>query len=84
LDVLGSGLKIKPGPFSTGTTKAAGTITRVDGPPAQPTPTRDAVLGEYREQSANNKAELRDVIEIETAKGIVKVPVADLVQLAPE
>jgi hypothetical protein len=84
LDVVRSGLRIKPGPFATGATQAAGTITRVDRSPDQATPTRASVLGEYREQGANNPAELRPVIEIETASGTVKVPVADLVQLAPE
>ena len=82
LDIVRSGLRIKPGPFAAGSTKAAGSIALVGGQAEQATASRDAVLGEYREE--NDKAELRPAIEIETASGVVKVPVADLVPLAPE
>lgn len=77
LDIVRTALKIQGGsPY--GTTKAAGTVTRVDRPLANPT--RDGVLGEYRPE----KPELLPTIEIETAKGVVKVPVAEIVQLAAE
>ena len=72
-DVVRSGLKI-PASAAFGSTKKAGTIARA----SRPTPARDAVLGEFRDN------ELRPEIEITTAKGVVKVPVEDLVPLAAE
>jgi hypothetical protein len=47
-----------------------------------PGPRRDTILGEFRTEG--DKVELRPAIEIETAQGIVKVPVEDLSPLAPE
>jgi hypothetical protein len=79
-DVVRTSLKIPPGPFGAATTKAAGTVTRVEYHGKETS--RDAVAGEYRVEG--DKSELRPVLEIETAKGIVKVPVADLVPLAAE
>ena len=81
VDVVRTSLKIPPGPFGAGTTKAAGTVTRVADRAGQG-PRRDTVLGEFRAEG--DKAELRLVIEIETAQGVVKVPVADLLPLSSE
>jgi len=80
-DVVRTGLRIPPGPFGTGTTKAAGTVSRVEDRTG-PGPRRDTILGEFRTEG--DKVELRPAIEIETAQGIVKVPVEDLSPLAPE
>jgi hypothetical protein len=79
LDIVRTGLKIKPGPSAFASTKKAGTITRVDHrAPSSPAP--DAIIGDFREAGG----ELRPTLEIETAKGIVKVPVADLASVAAE
>ena len=81
VDVARTGLRIPSGPFGTGTTKAAGTVSRVEDRTGQG-PRRDTILGEFRTEG--DKVELRPEIEIETAQGIVKVPVEDLLPLAPE
>lgn len=79
-DVVRTSVKIPPGPFGAATTKAAGTVTRVEY--HGKSPSRDTVVGEYR--ADGEKSEVRHVIEIETAKGVVKVPVADLAPIAAE
>lgn len=84
LDVVRTGLQIPEGGFlSRGYTKAGGSMFRLGGR-ADKVITRDTVLGEYREDREKKESELRPVIEIETAAGTVKVPVAELVELKPE
>lgn len=84
LDVVRAGLQIPEGGFlARGYTKAGGTIFRLGGR-ADKVVTRDTVLGEYREDREKKESELRPALEIETANGVVKVPVAELVELKPE
>ncbi len=83
LDTVHTGINLTPGPFSIGYTKAGGSVIRVGGRSGQAVITRDQVLGEYRENREKKDAEIRPVLEIETAVGIVKVPVAELAELKP-
>lgn len=84
LDVVHTGLQIPEGGFlSRGYTKAGGSMFRMGGR-AGAVISRDTVLGEYREDREKKESVLRPIIEIETAGGVVKVPVAELVELKPE
>ena len=83
LDVVRAGLDMPESPFAVGYTKAGGTIVRLGGR-AEKVVTRDTVLGEYRKDRGKKESELRSALEIETANGVVKVPVAELVELKPE
>ena len=84
LDVVRTGLQIPEGGFlSRGYTKAGGSMFRLGGR-ADKAITRDTVLGEYREDGEKKESVLRPVLEIETATGVVKVPVTELVEFKPE